>query len=69
MDFIVALPQTPRVKDAIMVVVDRFSKMAHFIAYHKRDDTTYIMDPFLQEIVRFHGIPRTIVSDKDTKFL
>jgi len=37
-DLIVALPWTPQGKDAIMVVVDRFSKMADFVAYHKCDD-------------------------------
>jgi len=48
MDFIVALPRIPRWKDAIMVVVDKFSKMAHFITYHKCDDATYIADFFFK---------------------
>jgi len=69
MEFIVALPRTPLGKYAIMVVVDRFSNMAYFIACHKSDNATYITDLFFQEIVRLHGIPRTVVFDRNAKFL
>jgi len=68
MDFIVRLPKSCE-KDAILVVVDRLSKYGHFIALKHPYSARSIAEVFVKEVVRLHGIPTSIVSDRDSTFL
>ena len=69
LDFITYFPRTRRHEDSIMVVVDKFSKKAHFIACHTTNDAFHIASLYFKEIVHLHGSQRSTVSDRDTKFL
>ena len=68
MDFIVGLPWTQKCHDAIWVVVDRLTKSAHFLAIKTTFNAEQLAELYIQEIVRLHGVPLSIVSDSDTKF-
>jgi len=67
MDFITALP-TSNGKDAIWVVIDRLTKMGHFIVCHGTMNPRDLADHFLQQIVRPHRLPSRIVSDRGFLF-
>ena len=68
MDFISGLPKTKQSFNVIWVVIDKLTKMAYFIP----GKTTYRVNQwaqlYIREIVRLHGVPVSIVSDRDTRF-
>ncbi|KAK2457774.1 hypothetical protein QL285_005010 [Trifolium repens] len=68
MDFITGLPKTRRKHDSIWVIVDRLTKSAHFLPVRTTDTAAKLTDVYIAEIVRLHGIPSSIVSDRDPKF-
>ena len=68
MDFITELPKSTKKNDAIMVLVDKLIKSAHFIPIKSTCKAIDISNIFMKEIFRLHGMPKEIVSDRDTKF-
>ncbi|CAI5476246.1 unnamed protein product [Closterium sp. Yama58-4] len=68
MDFIMALPRTVRGHDAIFVVVDKFSRAAHFIPTHGQVTAEEAATLFVDNVVRLHGVPDSIISDRDPRF-
>ncbi|GKE68174.1 putative reverse transcriptase domain-containing protein [Tanacetum coccineum] len=68
MDFIVGLPRTPSGYDSIWVIVDRLTKSAHFLPVKTTDSMEKLTQLYLKEIVCRHGVPISIILDRDSKF-
>ncbi|KAL5558546.1 hypothetical protein UlMin_034757 [Ulmus minor] len=68
MDFIVGLPRTAKGHDAIWVVVDRLTKSAHFMSIKTTFSLEQLAALYVREIVRLHGVLKSIVSDRDARF-
>ncbi|KAG8499104.1 hypothetical protein CXB51_005534 [Gossypium anomalum] len=68
MDFVSGLPLTQSKKDSIWVIVDRLTKSAHFIPVRKNFSLDKLAELYVSQIVRLHGVPISIVSDRDLRF-
>ena len=68
MDFVVGLPLTGRKHDSVWVVVDRLTKSAHFLLVRTDYSLDKLAELYIKEIVRLHGIPISIISDRDPRF-
>lgn len=68
MDFVVGFPKTPRGADTIWVIADHLTKSAHFLPVRKDASFERLADIYIREIVRLHGIPISIISDRDLHF-
>ena len=68
MDFMTGLPRTQRQHDSIWVIVDRLTKSAHFLLVNIEDSFEKLAQLYVDEIVRLHGVPVSIVSNRDPRF-
>jgi hypothetical protein len=68
MDFAVGLPRTQGGYDSIWVIMDRLTKSANFLAVKTTYKESHLAWLFISEIIRLHGVPTSIVSDRDPKF-
>ena len=68
MDFVTHLPRTSRKHDAVWVIVDRLTKSAHFLVVRMTFTLEEFCRLYVREIVRLHGVPVSIVSDRDPWF-
>jgi hypothetical protein len=68
MDLIVELPRTPAGYESIWVIVDRLTKVAHFIRVRSNYMGAKLADLYMTRIVCLHGVPKKIVSDRGSQF-
>jgi hypothetical protein len=68
LDFIIGLAKTQKQNDSIMVIIDKISKSAHFSPVKSTFKAINIVEIFMKEIFRLHGIPKMVISDIDVKF-
>src|SRR4051812_14419651 len=68
MDFITGFPKTQKGNDAIFVVVDKLSKVAHFLPVHESITASQLADLYVSRILSLHGVPLEINSDRGSLF-
>jgi hypothetical protein len=68
-DFIVGLPRTQRGYDSIWVIVDRLTKVAHFLPVKTTYTSAKLAELYMERIVSLYGVPKKIMSDRGTQFI
>ncbi|KAL0409810.1 UNVERIFIED_CONTAM: Transposon Ty3-I Gag-Pol polyprotein [Sesamum radiatum] len=68
MDFVTGFPTTTKGRNAIWVVIDHLTKSAHFISIKKAWPVTKLAETYIKKIVKLHGVPINIISDRDPRF-
>ncbi|GJZ27516.1 putative reverse transcriptase domain-containing protein [Tanacetum coccineum] len=68
MDFVTKLPETANGYDTIWVIVDRLTKSAHFLPIRENDPMEKLIKLYMKEVVTWHGVPVSIISDRDGRF-
>ena len=68
MDFVSGFPLTQQKHDSVWVIIDRLTKSAHFIPVGIDYSMDRLAELYVEEIVRLHGVPLSIVSDRDPRF-
>jgi hypothetical protein len=68
MDFIVGLPRTKTGYDSIWIIVDRLTKVAHFIPVKTTYSRPQLAELYMSRVACLHGVPKKIVSDRETQF-
>ena len=69
MDFMVGLPRTASGHDDIWVIVDRLTKSAHFVPIRVTYGPRQLADFYLKQVIRLHGVPKDIISDRDSRYV
>lgn len=69
MDFITQLPKTKSGHDAILVFVDKLTKMVKLAPTVTQCTSETTAELFVRQVFRYHGVPNVIVSDRDTRFM
>ena len=68
MDFVLSFPLTQQKHDSVWVIVDKLTKSAHFILVKMDYSMDRLVELYVKEIVQLHGVPLSIVSDRDLRF-
>ena len=68
MDFVLGFPLTQQKHDSVWVIVDKLTKSAHFISVRMDYSMDRLVELYVEELVRLHGVPLSIMSDRDPHF-